>query len=1252
MGHGKTIARRLDLKSHLMNLTIYRIIHYPDGTINVSPYKRLFFAIQGVNLQTLCSRILWGVLPNILNFGNEERTEGTVADHSSFVHLHVHTEYSLLDGAIRIGKMLDKADKLGMDAVAVTDHGNMFGAVEFYDKAAKAGIKPIIGCEIYVAPGDRRERSPSRDGRPNAYHLVLLVMNELGYRNLSRLVTIGHLEGFYYHPRVDMGLLKAHNQGLVALSACLKGHIPYLINRGRVEEAKKKAQELASIFDHDRFFLEIQANTLPEQVKVNQVLGALSQELSLPMVATNDCHYLNREDAEAHDVLLCVQTGKTVDEENRLKFSNDQFYFKARSEMEEALKGYSMALDNTGLISGLCNYEMPFGQYKYPVFQVPGQKSLNELLVEEAEAGLKGRLEQKAEDEGSLSDEVKEVYGARLAFELKTIKEMGFAGYFLIVADFIDYARSHDIPVGPGRGSAAGSLVAYSLNITNIDPIKYGLLFERFLNPARISMPDIDIDFCMEGRDEVIRYVAGKYGRQNVGQIITFGTMKARAVIRDVGRSLNIPLSEVDRIAKLVPERPGVTLEKAIEEEPDLKRLSEGRGEAQRLLRISRALEGLARHASTHACGVVIADRPLVDYLPLFKGSRDEVMTQYTMDRIEQLGLIKFDFLGLRTLTVIKKALRLVEETTGQKVDIDKISLNDEATYQLVSEGRTTGVFQLESSGMKELLRRLKPEVFEDMIALVALYRPGPLGSNMVNDFVNGKHGKGKITYFLPELEPILKETYGVILYQEQVMKIAQVLAKYSMAEADELRKAVAKKKPNMLAKQNARFIKGATENNVEPEMARKLFELMEKFGGYGFNKSHSAAYAMIAYQTAYLKAHYPVQFMAALLTSDMGNQDKTIKNIAECRGMGIEILPPDINESRADFSVIGGKIRFGLAAVKNVGLKAVESIIEERSDKGPFRNLMEFCSRVDGSKVNKRVLEGLIQCGAFDFTGVYRSRLFKALDDVLRFSGSNQDPNQLNMFGSLSPDLGGSPGLFEESDDEEWEEKDRLRREKETLGFYITGHPLDGYSEEIQRFASCTIQDLPSQKDRSQVKVAGVVESLKLKRTKRGDKMAIMNFEDMTGSTEVVLFPDVFDRSSPFLKGDDPILITGSVETAENSAKIIAQEVITMDELRQKAVAAIALRLSEETMSFELLEDIQETVFRYPGECRLLFKVGMCQGKEVTISAHSRFNVLPCRELITELETLTQNKILEFLPERDESPQGKSHAQSECGPF
>jgi DNA polymerase-3 subunit alpha len=1167
-----------------------------------------------------------------------------------FVHLHVHTEYSLLDGAIRIDRLLEKARSLSMEAVAITDHGNIFGAVEFFSLAAKGGVKPILGCEVYVAPGHRKDRSPSAEGSPHAHHLVLLVVNEEGYRNLSRLITLGHLEGFYYHPRVDMELLRMHNRGLIALSACLKGKVPYLIQAGRFEEAKERAEELSSIFDKDRFFLEVQANGLPEQIKVNAHLKELARELSLPLVATNDCHYLRRDDAEAHDALLCIQTGKSVDDPKRLKFAKDEFFFKSREEMAGALgrDDYSEALDATLEIARRCEYEMEFGRYKYPVFTPSDgedKKSLDDTIAEEARKGLERRLKQTADDGRTLSGDEQKEYEDRLQYELGIITKMGFAGYFLIVADFIDYARRADIPVGPGRGSAAGSLVAYCLNITNIDPIKYGLLFERFLNPHRITMPDIDIDFCMNGRDDVIRYVADKYGRDNVGQIITFGTMKARAVIRDVGRVLSIPYGEVDRIAKLVPAGPNVSLEKAIQEEPDLRKLEQGEERHRKLLQIARSLEGLSRHASTHASGVVISDRPLVEYLPLFKGTNDEVMTQFTMDQIEKLGLIKFDFLGLRTLTVIKHALSLIEKTAGQKIDIDKIPLDDQATYQLCSEGKTTGVFQLESSGMKDLLRRLKPEVFEDMIALVALYRPGPLGSNMVEEFIAGKHGKAKIKYLLPQLEPILKETYGVILYQEQVMRIAQVLANYTLAEADELRKAMGKKKAEVMAQHKARFIEGASRNGVDPKVAERLFALIDKFGGYGFNKSHSAAYAVIAYQTAFLKAHYPVQFMAALLTQDMGNQDKTIKNIAECREMSIQILPPDINESQPDFAVVDGGIRFGLGAVKNVGLKAVESVIEERGKEGPFNDLLDFCKRVDGTKVNRRVLESLIQCGAFDLTGTPRSTLFASLEDVLRLCGAIQDPNQLNMFSFSQGDETMAFHHLNLPQLEEWNEKEKLQREKEALGFYITGHPLDSVKNEVERFATCAIQDLSNLVDKTPVKIAGVIENLKIKRTKRGEKMALLTLEDQTGSIEVIVFPDVFNLYSPFLKSDEPLLVSGTAEVDDSNVKIVSHEITPIEKVRGKAVRAIELPLSRGWISRDNLEEVKDVLFRYPGDSSVFFRVPANSEKEILIAAHPRYRVLPCDEMVKEIESIIGRKVVYNYGEKNSNHRHSEHS-------
>jgi DNA polymerase-3 subunit alpha len=1129
--------------------------------------------------------------------------------------------------------MLEKASALGMDAVAVTDHGNMFGAVEFYSQAIQSGIKPIIGCEVYVAPGSRKDKSPAKDGQPNAYHLILLAMDETGYRNLSRLVTLANLEGFYYHPRIDMELLRQYNAGLIALSSCLKGHVPHFLRIGREEEAKRYAREFASIFDGERFFLEVMANKMPDQIMVNKALKELARELSLPMVATNDCHYLNREDAEAHDILLCIQTGKSADDPNRLRFANDEFYFKSGAEMANDLGEFTEALDNTLGIAKRCNYEMQFGQYKYPVFKVSGNLSLEEKLEQEAEQGLRKRLARKESLEGPVTGDLKKEYEERLAYELRIIKEMGFAGYFLIVADFIDYARNSSIPVGPGRGSAAGSLTAYALKITDIDPIKHVLLFERFLNPGRVSMPDIDIDFCIKNRDKVIEYVSEKYGREDVSQIITFGTMKARAVIRDVGRSLTMSYAEADKIAKLIPEGINITLDEAIEAEPQLKALEEGTDDERRLLRISRSLEGLSRHASTHASGIVISDRPLVEYLPLFKGPNGEVMTQYTMDQVAKLGLIKFDFLGLKTLTVIQHTLDLIQETTGEDVNLDEIPTDDEETFKLISEGKTTGVFQLESSGMKELLRNLKPGVFEDLVASVALYRPGPLGSNMVADFIKRKHGEIKITFPIPQLREILTETYGVIVYQEQVMRIAQLLANYTLAEADILRKAISKKQPEEMERLKERFLEGTDKNQINPAKARKVYELIEKFGGYGFNKSHSVAYAMIAYQTAYLKAHNPVQFMAALLTEDMGSQDKTIKNIAECRDMGIPILPPDINESKVDFAVAGDSIRFGLAAVKNVGIKAVEAIVQEREKGGPFTSLTEFCRRVDKSKVNKRVLEGLIQCGAFDFTHEYRSRLFASLNDLLIAGGSGEDPNQLTMFDLFSP---AEPEASTEESarmpdqpGEEWDDDEKLRREKESLGFYITGHPLDRFTEVIHQFATPATQDLSNIQDKSVVKLAGVINTLKVKRTKRGEKMAIIKVEDKSGFVEVLVFPDVFERCTPVLNDDKPILITGEVEGGENAVKVRAQDIVALETVSQRSVRSIVIPINRQGISRQRLMQLRDLIFTYPGECQVKFRVTLTGDEQAMITTHNRYSIRPSDSLLEEIESLVRAKVI-----------------------
>lgn len=916
---------------------------------------------------------------------------------ADFVHLHVHTQYSLLDGAIRIDRLLKRLADFDMDAVAITDHGTMFGALTFYEKANKAGIKPIIGCECYLAPRGLKDKT-SLD-KSGLSHIILLAENQEGYRNLCKLCTIAQFEGFYYKPRIDKKVLKHHSKGLIGLSACLHGEIPRLIQEGRIDQADNAARFYLDVFGEGNFFLEVQNNGIDVQEAVNRALLDMSQRLSIPLVASNDCHYLDKADVRAHDVLLCVQTGKTVHETDRLKFGTDQLYLKSKAEMYDAFRDYPGALENSVNIAKRCNLEFDFNSYHFPKFDVSSDHTVDEIFEQMVRDGFKAVL-QRIKTKNPDIDE--KLYVHRIENEINLIKSMGFSGYFLIVADFIRYAKKKGIPVGPGRGSAAGSLVAYSLGITDLDPIEHGLIFERFLNPARKSMPDIDVDFCINGREDVFKYVIEKYGGGDfVAQIITFGKLKTRAVIRDVGRALDIPLSEVDAIAKMVPDVLNISLDNALEQEPRLKDLANKKPEIADLINICRVLEGLPRHASTHAAGVVIADRTLTEYMPLYKGKKGEVVTQFDMKCVEKIGLVKFDFLGLRNLTVIANALKLIAAEGGIPPDLSSLDFNDPATYRLLASGETTGVFQLESSGMKDLLVRLKPESFDEIIALVALYRPGPLESGMVDDFVDRKHGKKMVEYIVPQLEPILKETYGVIVYQEQVMKIAGDLANYSMAEADDLRKAMGKKIPKIMTMHRERFMQGATDNSIPSDEAGKIFYLMEKFGGYGFNKSHSAAYALIAYQTAFLKAHFPLEFVASLLTSEMHSTDGVVKYIAECRSQGIQVLPPDINESDKTFTVTGSKIRFGLAAVKNVGENAIESIIEARNN-GKFSSLFEFCERVDLKKVNKRVIESLIKCGAFDSTGAFRSRMMASLEDCVdygqRLQKEKADP-QIGLF-------------------------------------------------------------------------------------------------------------------------------------------------------------------------------------------------------------------------------------------------------------
>jgi len=1077
-----------------------------------------------------------------------------------------------------------------------TDHGNMFGALTFYEKASQADIKPIIGCEVYVAPLGRYRREQS-DPR---YHLILLAKNYQGYQNLIRLVTIANLEGFYYKPRVDFEVLQQYSQGLIALSACIQGQVPSLIVSGQDEMALKAAQDLARIFE-GRFYLELQKRASPEQETANQGLCRIASELNLPLVATNDCHYLRQEDAAAHDILLCIQTGKTVEDVDRLRFDSSEYFFKSAEEMTSLFSDQPEALANTVRIAEECSLEIPRGGYHFPVFPLSEGEDLESRLQEQARSGLERRLDHLRSNQG-LDEAEEEKYRQRLEKELDVIIRMKFPGYFLIVADFISYARQNNIPVGPGRGSAAGSLVAYSLGITDIDPLPYGLLFERFLNVERVSMPDIDIDFCKNGREKVIQYVSDKYGgRENVAQIITFGQMQARAVIRDVGRALGVPYGEVDRIAKLVPNRLNITLAEALKDS-QLQEIIRQDKRVSQLIEIAQSLEGLPRHASTHAAGLVISDRPLVEYLPLYCVTPNQaenqdkvVVTQYDMHGVEKIGLVKFDFLGLKTLTLIDYTLHLLQ-ARGITENISNLDLEDQLTYDLLCTGDSTGVFQLESTGMRDLLVRLRPNCFEDVIALVALYRPGPLEGGMADPFIDGKHGRIKVEYELPELEPVLKSTYGVILYQEQVMEIASRLANYSLGEADLLRRAMGKKKPKEMEWQRGRFMEGIQANGIDAQKGTKIFDLMAKFAGYGFNKSHSAAYALIAFQTAYLKAHYPLEFMAALLNNEVNNTDKLVRLIGECRAKDLVVLPPDINQSDVNFTVSEGKIRFGLAAIKGLGQAAIESIIEARAD-GPFRDLFDTCQRVDLRKVNRKVLEALIKCGAFDLTGAKRSQMAASLDEALeqgaRFQ-KDRESGQTNLFEGLEPAGDEIPARWPNI--AEWRETLRLNYEKEALGFYISGHPLARLENELAALTNTDTQRVQEMGDGTKVRLGGLAVHLDTIITKKGDRMAFVTLEDMAGQVEILVFPELYQASMEYLEQDRPLLVTGELTTEEKGLrsinKIIAKEILPLEAAAKKMVREVNLTMSAAASDQETLLKLKDIINRHQGETQVVLKL------------------------------------------------------------
>ncbi len=1146
-----------------------------------------------------------------------------------FVHLHTHTYYSLLDGANPIEELAERAKAFGMPAVAMTDHGNLFGAIEFYQTMKAAGIKPIIGCEIYLLTKGSLHDRDTRTGEGFLSHLTVLARNNEGYKNLCRLISIAHLEGFYYKPRLDKTTLAAHSDGLIALTGCLNGEISRHLQNDDLHNAKQMMEWLLRTFGEESIFVEMMRNGLPIQDKVNDGLQNLARLYARPVVATNDCHYGEQGTAAAHDALLCIQTGKNIADEKRMKMDTDQFYFRSGEEMAQIFADVPEAVTQSAKIAELCNVEFDLDSYHFPKFDAPEGQTLDDVLRERTLEGFAKRWPLIERQRKTMTAAIRQEYETRLTEELECITKMGFAGYFLIVADFIQFAKNHGIPVGPGRGSAAGSLVAYSLDITDIDPLPFGLFFERFLNPERISMPDMDIDFCMRRRDEVIQYVQQKYG--NVGQIITFGKMKAKAVIRDVARVMGISYGDADRLAKLIPNTLGITLDEAIEQEPRIREMAKQDPQIETLLTTARALEGFPRHASTHAAGVVISDKPLSEFLPLAKGTNGETVTQFDMKGVETIGLIKFDFLGLKTLTILHDAIDILVQQGKPRINLTELPFDDPQVFAMLSEGDTAAVFQLESSGMTDLVIRLKPSVFEDIVALVALFRPGPLGSGMVDDFINRKHGRTKILYPLPQLEPILRDSYGVILYQEQVMQIASVLANYSMGEADLLRRAMGKKKAEEMAQQKERFLQGASHNKIDPRKAEQIFDLMEKFAGYGFNKAHSVAYALIAYHTAYFKTHHPTEFFAATLTNEMGNTDKILQYLTDAKAHDIVVLPPDVNACEEAFKVVGEKqIRFGLAAVKNVGENAIASIVAARAE-GPYQDLFDFCDRVDMRRVNRRVIESLIKCGAFDSLGEERGTVWAAIDHAMEYGASRQrerESGQENLFAALA---GGQVERPKYAPQPIWPENQRLAGEKEILGFYITGHPLSQYRSLLATINSHRTDTLIKAGDKRPVRLGGVVAALREITTKRGDRMGFVTLEDLHGTVEVVVFSEAYAKRRTILQNDQPIFVLGTTDINEESVKIICEDIWPLEEAPQQVTRSVHFALQSAQTAPALLDQLQGVLQQYRGVVPAFLHVVIPDQTETVMRLSDDFRLLPSVELVNAVNDLFGAEVTRF---------------------
>ncbi len=1186
----------------------------------------------------------------------------------SFVHLHLHSQYSLLDGAIRLNDLFKRAKELEMPAIACTDHGNMFGGIDFYTRAIGAGIKPILGSEIYFTPGSRHDRRAPKnvktldsqdetEGKHQIHHLILLCKNLTGYRNLCKLLSKAYQEGFYYKPRADVELLREYSEGLIATTACLKGEVGYNFFTNQDEKAVQAALKFREIFKDD-FYLEIQENGIPEQAEVNRKVMNFAKDYSIPLVATNDSHYLTRDDSAAQEVLMCIQTGKTFEDEKRMKLTTTEFYLKSAEEMRNAFHYAKEACDNTLKIADACNLEIRWQDdkgkqiYLLPKFEIATQESEEDYFARMCVEGLQERFDgphfKHLVSQDNWETEVKPQYIDRLNIEIGLIKQMGFTGYFLIVSDFIGWSKDNGIPVGPGRGSGAGSIVAYALKITNVDPIPYNLLFERFINPERISMPDFDIDFCQDRRQEVIEYVTKKYGEERVGQIITFGTLSAKAVLRDVSRVFALPYSEADALAKLVPEELGIELQEAIDKEPKLKELEDNDPKIRRILQISKRLEGLNRHAGIHAAGVIITNEPLVTYCPLFRGAKGEQVVQFDKDFAEKIGLVKFDFLGLKTLTVISNASKFVQRDFKPDFDIEDIDYNDAAVYDMISQGKTVGVFQLESSGMQDLCKRIKPGSIDDITAINALYRPGPMGMGMHLEFADIKNkvnGKTE-SYAFDALIPVLKDTYGIIVYQEQVMNVARVIGGYSLGQADMLRRAMGKKKAEEMAAHKEIFRKGAIERGFDEQKSLALFDLMEKFAEYGFNKSHAVAYSVVAYQTAFLKYYYPAQFFAALLGTEINNKEKITAYIQEAKEWDIEILAPDVNESLWLFNVIDRTIRFGLGAVKGVGEGAVEEIVRERTENGPFKGFVDFCERVNLKAINKRVIESLIKVGAFDACEKFnRKTLIENMEFIVAFAEKKQEERMMGQTSLF--DMGESiTGTTEEQlnivESAEYDEKQKLSLEAELLGIYVSGHPLTRFKDIMSKLTSMSIaevQDLPTvpkpetftrvsdENDptkRSMV-LAGMIAESKVILTKKGDKMAFVQLEDLSGKIECLFFPKVYAECAEVLNSGEPILLSGYVNLAEDPKKFFPTKISLLQSESEERVTSVRVNLPVQRLNNYSLSEIRKILLSYRGSVPLHFIFETDEGR-ARMPLDDNYLVSPSPQMAAKI-----NEILNF---------------------